>query len=331
MVHVFSEVVRQSNKMEDDIANLWEFRILNNSLPVGYMPLDYIKTLDWTGTAFELSVEEKVIRLNPSIGPGQKVDEICTKNFVRVCQNNKDYLWGSLRRWLGRTPDYHAIRWLDPELRGLKIPTPLRGIFGVVTAGVHLNVYTIADEGGDEEKKLLWVSKRSEHVTFPGMFDQIVAGAMDPEDGDDPFLTLQREAWEEARLTLNIETKTMYRDGAEVGQVTGPHRITFYDFKDVFAGTEEGHLEPGVRFIFDLQVNSDFTPAANSEEEIEHFAKKSVEDVEGDLIAGRWKPSSALATLSFLSRTGFVAAKLAPESLEEIERQLQRELPLRCK
>lgn len=205
---------------------------------------------------------------------------------------------------------------------------PLCGIFGIVTAGVHLNVYTVIDEG-EVQRKHLWVSRRSERVTFPGTYDQIVAGGMDMEDGYDPLLTLQREAWEEAGLAFDIETKTMSRNGSVVGTVTGPHRISFYDIKDELAGTEEGHLEPGVRYVFDLCVEPQFIPSVNSEEAIDHFELKPIEEVEADLIVGAWKSSSGLATLDFLVRTGFVAAKFTG-SLESFAKSLQRELPLRC-
>ena len=328
MVHVFSEVIRYCNKFDGDITRLWEFWFLNNSRPVGYMPVEYVRSLDWTGTAFEISEENRVVHLNPKIRPGEDMVQVCISHFVLVCQNNKDKFWGSLGLWLTRPPDYHGIRWLDDSLDGFKIPAPLRGVFGIVTAGVHLNVYTVIDEVG-AQKKHLWVSRRSAAVTFPGTYDQIAAGSMDMEDGYDPLLSLRREAWEEAGLTFDIDTKTMSRNGTVIGTVTGPYRVSFYDIKDELAGTEEGHLEPGVRCVFDLRVEPEFIPAVNSAEAIDHFELKPIEEVEADLIVGAWKPSSALATLDFLVRTGFVAAKFAG-SLEGVAKSLQRELPLRC-
>lgn len=109
MVNVFAEVIRQCNKFDGDITRLYEFRFLNNSRPVGYMPVEYVRSLDWTGTAFEFSEENRVVHLNPKFEPGEDMIQVCIFHFVLLCHNNKDKFWGSLGRWLTRPPDYHGF------------------------------------------------------------------------------------------------------------------------------------------------------------------------------------------------------------------------------
>ena len=156
------------------------------------------------------------------------------------------------------------------------------------------------------------------------MLDQVVAGGIDDVNVLDPLIELRREAHEEAGLTLNLRTRYMEKDGMVIGKVTGPYQIQFYDRKDHRSRNEEGHLEPGVRFVFDLEVDDTFTPEPNSED-IHRFLLKSVEEIKQDLTNLRWKPNSGLAMLASLIRRGIIAQQEA--SIGELLGGLQRPLP----
>lgn len=127
---------------------------------------------------------------------------------------------------------------------------------------------------------------------------------MDPVDGMDPLRTLQREAMEEARLAIDIGSRRATADGVLVGTVVAGPRISFYDKKDRVAGSEQGQLEPGIRFTFDLEVDSSFVPRLGEPEAATGFVLKAVDDVKRDLVYAAWKPNCGLVMLDFLLRKG---------------------------
>ncbi|EQL00139.1 hypothetical protein G6O67_007031 [Ophiocordyceps sinensis] len=320
----FYEVIRQCNKFERDVGGLWEFRLLDNVGPVGYMLPEFVASMVWEGTGFRVSKSERRVHLALDLGNGDDVVEMCRQEFVSLCEKNAGVV-GGLKKWLGKRADFHPIRGLDGHLTGLQMPSPLRGVFGIVTSGVHMNMYTIKKVHG-RPKMHIWVSRRSENVTYAGKLDQVVAGAMDPVDDMDPLKTLRREAMEEARLAVDIASRRVTADGSVVGMVECGRRISFYDRKDPTAGSEQGQLEPGIRFTFDLEVDASFMPRPGEPEAVADFVLKAVEDVKRDLMCAEWKPNCGLVMLDFLLRKG----QIRPEDDErygQLKQGLQRELP----
>lgn len=321
----FYKVVDECNKFHGNVDNMWKFCILDNSTPVGYVLDDFVSQMYWRGTAFNVCRGTKTIHLNPSLAPGDDGTDPCNEQFIKLCEINHSRFGGCLEKWLPIRTCFHAIRWLDDPTPVFKIPTPLRGILGIATAGVHLNVYTIIDH-----EPFMWVSQRAHTTTYPGMLDQIVAGAMNPDDGTNFWNTLRHEALDEAGLELNVQTKKIFQNGVEVGIVEGPSRITFYDQKDQSAGIELGHLEPGVRFVFEMEVPADFVPKPGPDNAVAGFALQSVDEVKKDLLKGKWKPNSGLTTLDFLLRKGFIENS-GDGTVESLCKALQRKLPMATK
>lgn len=319
----FSRVIDACNKFDGNLNNMWAFYILSNSRPVGYIPHEFVQEMEWGGTLFSVSGQTKCIHLNPALAPGDDGIEVCKQECIRLCEINRPRFGGCLDRWLNSgNLSYHAIRWLDRPLAMFHVPTPLRGILGVVTAGVHLNVYTLVNS-----QPYLWISKRSHTTSYPGMLDQIVAGTMDPEDGSDPWNTLQHEALEEAYLVLDRQVQCLKQNDVNIGSVQGPGMISFYDRKDRSAGAECGHIEPGVRFTFDMEVSPTFVATPGADEAVGGFLLKSVLEVKRDLLRGSWKPNSGLVTLDFFIRKGYIVDS-GDGTVGQLRARLQRQLPM---
>lgn len=319
----FYEVICQCNKFDRDVGGLWEFRLLDNVRPVGYMLPEFVAGMVWEGTGFHVSKSERRVHLALDVGRGDDVVDICRSEFVGLCEKNAGAV-GGLGQWLGSKVDFHPIRGLDGHLAGLQMPSPLRGVFGIVTSGVHMNVYTMKKVHG-RPKMHIWVSRRSQNVTDAGKLDQVVAGAMDPVDDMDPLKTLRREAME-ARLAVDIASRRVTADGVEVGTVERGRRISFYDRKGPTAGSEQGQLEPGIRFTFDLEVDASFRPRPGEPRAVSGFILKAVEDVKRDLVRAEWKPNCGLVMLDFLLCKGQIKPK-DDERYGLLRQGLQRELP----
>lgn len=318
----FYDVVCRCNKFEEGkAAFMWQFAVLDNSVPVGYMLPEHVDEMKWEDTSFSVSEAERRIHLDPVIQPGDDVVEICRREFISLCEKNVDNFNGCFRKWLTTRSDFHPIRGLDVKLAGLVIASPARGIFGIVTTGVHMNMFTMRSGGIH-----VWVSKRSQNVTYAGKLDQLVAGAMDPADNMDPLVTLKREAMEEAGLVVDVVTKAVTWNDGYVGTVTPESLISFYDQKDHIAGNEAGHVEPGIRYTFDLEVGPDFVPYPQEPESIDGFVLKPVEEVKRDLKNAEWKPNCGLVMLDFLLRKGEIKEG-DDENFGLLRRSLHRELP----
>lgn len=312
--------------------NVYQVFVHDNPEPIGIMLFKFANGLRWNDTGIDrtLGPGERV-HLFPKIQPDETVATTCNKAFENLCENlanhSSDPIWDGCEKWCAGRRDYHPVRGLPDNLKGLKVPTILRGVIGIVTTGVHMNMYTKKKVNG-ENKIFVWVSKRSENVTYAGKLDQVVAGAMEPEDNNRAHNTLQREAKEEAGLVVAPDN-TVSADGQVVGNVKYASTITFWDKKDKVAGSEAGHLEPGLRYTYDLEVDPDFTPVPTEPESITGFFLKSADEVKEDLKNEEWKPNCGLVMLDFLMRHGELKEGEDVESIQEIQEGLQRELPLR--
>ncbi|KAM0420494.1 hypothetical protein ACHAPT_011662 [Fusarium lateritium] len=336
-------VVQQGNKI-DALApeNIWEFRIRGIDEVVGYMRDDVQEDMIWDDENFTINHDTRTILLSPKIQPGEDVAASCRRVFSNLCLLNHGRFNNCIDRWLAKDVprrEFQPLHVADGTRQDLTIPLPIRGLFGVVTVGVHLNVYTVKQVDGRETIDYIWVSHRAKgvNVSYSGMLDQVVAGGMDPTDRVSgvlsPCVTLKREAREEAGLYIDLETRKVFasdEDGIPslVGLVEQAPAITFYDCKDRDAGrVNEGHLEPGVRFVYDLKVDTSFLPQTE-ERGIERFEALTVSEVKQSLHARDWKPNCGLVTVDFLVRKGLVT-EADDGRLGDIMTGLQRPLPFK--
>ncbi|KAF4999128.1 hypothetical protein FDECE_11591 [Fusarium decemcellulare] len=336
-------VVEQGNKI-DTIGlepDVWEFRIRGINEVVGYMRDSIRRDMVWDQDNFSINRDTRTILLSPKLQPGEDVAASCRRVFSGLCLLNHGRFNNCFDRWIAKSAprrEFQPLHVADSTQQGLTIPLPARGLFGVVTVGVHLNVYTVNQVDGRETVDRIWVSHRARgvHVSYSGLLDQVVAGGMDPTDRISgvlsPCVTLKREAGEEAGLHIDLDSRKIFADQDDgrqrpVGSVRQAPAITFYDCKDRGAGlVNEGHLEPGVRFVYDLRVDdAGFKPRAK-EQSIERFEALTVDEVKQTLRDRRWKPNCGLVMLDFLVRKRLVT-EADDSRLGDITAGLRRPLP----
>lgn len=335
-------VVQQGNKIDAlALGDVWAFHIQGIDEVVGYMKDDVQRDMIWDEN-FIMNQDTRTILLNPKIQAGENIATACCRVFSNLCLLNRGRFNNCIDRWLAKDVprrEFQPLHVADSTRQDLTIPLPIRGLFGVVTVGVHLNVYAVKQVDGRENIDRIWVSHRARgvNVSYPGMLDQVVAGGMDPTDRVSgvlsPCVTLKREAREEAGLYIDLNTREVFmgqEDGTTrlVGSVEQAPAITFYDCKDHNAGfMNEGHLEPGVRFVYDLRVDTSFQPHAE-ERGIERFEALSVDEVKQSLHSLDWKPNCGLVMVDFMVRKGLVS-EADDVRLGDIITGLQRPLPFK--
>lgn len=331
MVKSFKDVVdRWNNLSVHEFESGWKFLVLHYDVAVGYIPEDFVKVATWDKTIFQQDPEKKDIRLNPR----DKSVEGCNKALVMFCVQNRDRLGfkNGLEPWLEKKkkydlegnamPDYTPVLTRSPGLEGLKTPSPIRGILGILTSGVHMNAYTVKkDYNGEEVVDAIWVSyRKSSKKAYGDCYDQIVAGGMDPEDERNPWTTLHREAGEEAGYECDGNIMRLIKGSTRVGIIDGFRTIYYRTRRDAKAGkAEEGHIEPGVRFCFDLKLDARQIPRPN--EAGMDFYHYSVDEIKESLREGLWKPNSGLVMLDFLLRRGLVDSQSDREAIENLSTQ----------
>ncbi|EJD51860.1 hypothetical protein AURDEDRAFT_56343 [Auricularia subglabra TFB-10046 SS5] len=165
-------------------------------------------------------------------------------------------------------------------------------LFGVVTFGVHLNVYT--------HDNRVWVPRRAKtKQTWPGYLDNTVAGGIPA--GMTPFESILKEAMEEASLPEDFVRQHIKSVGA----------ITY------FFQTPKGWLQPEVQYVYDLCLSegTDVVPKPH-DDEVESFELCTIDDVKEKMHARLFKPNCALVLLDFLIRHGLLTAENEPNLLE---------------
>ncbi|KAK0379389.1 thiamine pyrophosphokinase [Colletotrichum melonis] len=197
----------------------------------------------------------------------------------------------------------------------------LSPVFGIVTTGVHLNIYK--RDANDSNKLWIFVAKRSdEKRTFSGMYDQCAAGgyqyackSFGKANDTSAKECLKREVKEE--LTSSLSRRWL-------NDVKEASPIQFAVLRDERWGEDFlGAPELGVKIPFDLEVKEDpiFKP---NPDEVESVEKKSVGEIVKDLLDRKFKPNSALVMIDFLIRHGCLGEISPGEILDEMNKMLQK-------
>jgi len=182
-------------------------------------------------------------------------------------------------------------------------------LFGIVGRGAHMTVYTRTPDG-----MKFWIPRRNANKsTWPNMLDQAVAGGV--ARGEMPFECIVREAAEEAALSEELVRQNAVAAGA----------VTWFNISDERAGGERGLMNPGVLYVYDLEVGPDivFKPVDN---DIQSFHLMGVGEVKDAMRNGEFKPSCATVMMDFFIRHGFITADNEEDYVEIISR-LHRKLP----
>ncbi|TFY78944.1 hypothetical protein EWM64_g5066 [Hericium alpestre] len=183
-------------------------------------------------------------------------------------------------------------------------------LFGFPNFGCLLIAYF---RSADTGKTMFWIPRRSRSKrTWPGRLDVTVGGGISA--GDSAAATIVRECAEEASLD-----ETFVRENLRpVGVLPFPNR------------SPAGWILPGLYHLFDLSLPPDGSvcPKVNpADGEVENFELMDAETVLHNLVAGVFKPSSALALVDFLIRHGFVTEETDPYFVD-VCTELRRTVPL---
>ncbi|KAI8050815.1 NUDIX hydrolase domain-like protein [Syncephalis plumigaleata] len=178
-------------------------------------------------------------------------------------------------------------------------------LFGVLTFGVHLNVYTKCPDTGSIK---MWIAQRSAtKPTWPGRLDNAVAGGI--AFGDSIYGTAIKECMEEANLPEHVACKA---------RPTGT--ISY------FTVTKLG-LAPEIQYIYDLELlPPDTTALIPNDGEVGKYYLWDMDEVRSNLQADKFKPNCGMVVIDFMFRHGLL--DVTEPDYREIQQRLHRRLVL---
>lgn len=185
-------------------------------------------------------------------------------------------------------------------------------LFGITTYGCHMTAYVQGNEDKEQQTRI-WVPRRAANKqTYGGMLDNTVAGGI--ATGETPFESLVRESAEEASLPEELVRKKAKAVGT----------VTYFHIRDQRAGGETRLVQPECQYVYDLELPEDVEPKP-SDDEVESFELKTVEEVKESMRNGEFKPNCALVLLDFFIRHGILTME-TDENYIEIVSRLHRRL-----
>lgn len=185
----------------------------------------------------------------------------------------------------------HSELYSIPGVSGLTVERYFTPLFGTISRGAHLTVYTRV---GPSKEIRVWVPRRSESCfTYPGCLDTTVAGGLPA--GESPLDCIVREADEEASLPEALVRKHAVAVGA----------LTYMQQSAEGDGGEHGLIAPDIVYVFDLQIEENVRCHPH-DDEVQEFNLMSVEEVQTALAGGEFKTNSAVVMLDFFIRHGII-------------------------
>lgn len=303
----------------EQVAALWLFFLPDDPEPHGFLTDAVVARMPW-GPDFRLATaprKEVHLRKNEHLGPDG--------DWPRAA---RDALQALVDRARAAAAAFPRLGPKSPELFpvlgarfDVAVERPAFSLFGLVGRGAHMTVYTrtaSAADGRDGGGYRVCVARRSRaKAAFPGMLDQAVAGGV--ARGETPRQCILREAHEEANLDPDAVRRRVVAAGT----------VSWLNVSDETAGGEPGLINPGVLYVYDLELREDDQFVFRAVEgDIEGFTWMTVPEVEAALRQGEFKPSCAMVMLDFLVRHGLITAENEPD-YHEIVSRLHRRLPFR--
>lgn len=287
---------------------MWLFFLPEDPNPHGFLTDSVVARMPW-GPAFRLSTSpRKEIHLLKK-GDAQDWQKSCNESIQELVDRARAT---NFFPRLGKTTSEQF------PIVGARFDAGIErsafSLFGIIGRGAHMTVYVRTPEAGIQ----FWIPRRSRgKLTYPGMLDQAVAGGV--ARGETPLECIIREAEEEAALDPEIVRSRIVAAGT----------VSWFNVSDEKAGGEVGLMNPGVLYVYDLEVAEDvmFKPVDG---DIEAFTLMNVQQVQSALRKGEFKPSCAMVMLDFLIRHGLITAENEPD-YQEIVSRLHRRLPFRTR
>ncbi|TVY50473.1 Uncharacterized protein LCER1_G008175 [Lachnellula cervina] len=290
----------------DPYAQFYAFYLPSDPRPHGYLLPATVASMPWT-EEFSVDHDSKTITLNASQNPSTTSTSTSTTAFkhlidTAISSNRFKLLHGE------HSEPYPII--------GARVPVSLERyaapLFGIISRGAHLTVYTRCGDDGGELK--IWVPRRSKHLfTYPNCLDTTVAGGVTAGEG--PFECVVREAGEEASL----DEQVVRQNAKSVGCLSYIHH------KDAPGDSEKGLFSPELIYCFDLEVAPDAV-CRQCDDEVKEFYLMGVQEVKHALERGEFKTNSACVMIDFFIRHGIVTPE-EEKNYAEIVARLHRRLP----
>lgn len=287
------------------IAPLWRFFLPDDPEPHGLLIQSVVNRMPWT-SSFRLDPSRREIHL---LKPAGRDD------WQAACNEGIDELL-DLARAKKAFPLLGKKRDEEFPIIGARFDIAIErsgfSLFGIIGRGAHMTVYTRTPEGDMK----FWIPRRSaSKSTYPNMLDQAVAGGV--ARGEKPFECMIREADEEAALSEELVRHNAVAVGA----------VTWFNISDEKAGGEPGLMNPGVLYVYDLEVGPNVVFKV-VDDDIQDFHLMSVDEVRDAMWRGEFKPSCAAVMVDFFVRHGFITAENEVDYAEIVSR-LHRRLPFR--
>ncbi|XP_070558749.1 uncharacterized protein [Ptychodera flava] len=221
-----------------------------------------------------------------ALSPTLKTYEERTRKVHEVMETLREQnLFSALTGW--RNEKYRVSESYQAEPL-MALERSATSLLGVVQYGVHINGYCKHPDKG----VCLWIARRSPtKQTFPGKLDNISAGGLPA--GVKVFECLVKECAEEACIPESIA-----RQAVPTGTIS-------YCYMD------ERGISPEIEFVYDLELPLDFQPKIG-DGEVSEFYFWTLEEVKEKIASDEFKPNSAVVTLSFLIRRGFINPDTEP-------------------
>ncbi|OTA95501.1 hypothetical protein M434DRAFT_393727 [Hypoxylon sp. CO27-5] len=282
------------------MSQLWRFCLPGDNRAFGYLTPATVSRMPWT-SEFKLDESSQTVYLVP-------------KDSADLATSSAAAMTRLLKAAQGLESFPKLLNWPGEKFRVLGAPFPFavdRAIapyFGIVSTGSQLTVF-VRDKNGSVAG--IWIARRGVNKPmYAGMLDTAVGGAV--KHNEMPFRSLLREAKEE----LGIDAKAAVSGGT----------ISWYNIKGTKAGINLGLVDPGVQYVYDLEVDPG-TVLHPAEAGIDWLRLLSVDEVKAALHRHEFKPSCACVMIDFFVRHGIITAENERDFAEVVSR-LHRRLPL---
>jgi isopentenyldiphosphate isomerase len=238
-----------------------------------------VKEMPWTSD-FQADHAQKTVRLKP-VDPAKSLtaalkdltDKAIEEDTFRIIHQEHS--------------EFYSILGVE----GLTIERYFTPLFGTISRGAHLTVFTRV---GPSKELRIWVPRRSYSCfTYPGCLDTTVAGGVPA--GECPLGCIIREADEEASLPEALVRRCAVACGA----------LTYMQETAAGDGGEHGLVAPDILYVYELEVEEDIK-CRPQDDEVQDFNLMSVEEVQQALANGEFKTNSAVVMLDFFIRHGII-------------------------
>ncbi|KAI0964711.1 thiamine pyrophosphokinase-related protein-like protein [Xylaria arbuscula] len=265
------------------VNSLYHFRVGQDPTTLGYVlpeiATKFNKCAGW-------AVNDKTTPKTLILSGGNDYDsrtEIVSNTMVQF-KNKRTF--AILEKWRGELkPCYGSTGEVLFAIERAAVP-----LLGVVAYGVMLIAYTRDEDGVTG----LWVQRRSrEAATHAGFLDGTAAGGVPIHKT--PFTAMINEAYEEASFSRELVVQRARTCGT----------LSYFHTRRREMGGEVGLLQPGVHFLYEMEVSQGVEPRSN-DKNVEGFELGSTDKIRGEILAGNVKPWFALAVIDFFIRHGII-------------------------